>query len=293
MYSILCNPSLFSCPLQESTLKITHPASYLTSPASAAPTPPFKTVRFLLQCFWLVSTVLLSILHPFTVECVPLGSCSSTAPQAVVVTLSDLLLQTHFVLEQLLCWILFLMQPYRFTSTKWAQTLSAGLDFWRRIYRQTSPWTHYSNTWIQVVTPIKLFLIYSLRTLSVNSSLVLWQQNSLVSGLKLEYIYLFFTIFLALFFLLLLGLTATYTPEQHICFFSSSFFGCCDLYSRATYSPENSPVILWCWKLDDGLARRNNTAHKFDLPVPSSLLEPCGHLMRSWERNKCAVDWFT
>lgn len=68
MYSILCNPSLFSCPLQESTLKITHPASYLTSPASAAPTPPFKTVRFLPQCFWLVSTVLLSILHPFTVE---------------------------------------------------------------------------------------------------------------------------------------------------------------------------------------------------------------------------------
>lgn len=173
MYSILCNPSLFSCPLQESTLKITHPASYLTSPASAAPTPPFKTVRFLLQCFWLVSTVLLSILHPFTVECFPLGSCSSTAPQAVVVTLSDLLLQTHFVLEQLLCWILFLMQPYRFTSTKWAQTLSAGLDFWRRIYRQTSPWTHYSNTWIQVVTPIKLFLIYSLGILSVNSSLVL------------------------------------------------------------------------------------------------------------------------
>lgn len=51
--------------------------------------------------------------------------------------------------------------------------VSAGLDFWRRIYRQTSPWTHYSNTWIQVVTPIKLFLIYSLRTLSVNSSLVL------------------------------------------------------------------------------------------------------------------------
>lgn len=67
------------------------------------------------------------------------------------------------------------------------------------------------------------------------------------SGLWFEvrvYIFIFYHIFGTVFPPFARFDSDLYSRATYICFFSSSFFGCCDLYSRATYSPENSPVIL-------------------------------------------------